>query len=711
MLAPALWAQEAPAVAPGAVVDAASLNRVLAPGTWVSIFGNGFTSTTVTATSVPLPTVLDGVSVEVDDGTQTRQAPLLFVSPRQINAQLPYDVPPALAVRVRNAAGVSEADTIAIVDRAPRLFTRPTGEPLVFHTDFTLVSEAAPAEPGETLVAYATGLGAVDPPVAAGDVPGEALSKVTTSVGVTVGDRPADVLYAGLAPANVGLYQVNFTVPPALDDGAFEVAVAAGNERSQRNMNLSVRRKPTGPREFYAAPDGTPGGDGAKQRPWDLKTALRPAPAIKPGDTLWLRGGLYGDGKITFESRLAGTADKPIKVRQAAGERATINGGLAIYAPYTWYWGFEVTNTNPGRTAARNAPECVNTYDGSKGVKLINLVLHDCSQGIGFWAAAENGEAYGNLVYYNGYQDTDRGHGHGIYTQNRDGTKTIADNIVFSQFGLGIQAYGSSNAFVQGYEMQGNIVFNNGAISDGANYVDNIMFAIGIPMERIRVEDNCTYHRPDANKGYSRLGWSFSQAMNKDVVVRKNMWIGGISAIEMWNWTNITFTDNTTYSEKSLNAILSMANGQDSKAYTWDNNTYYGSGTFRLGERNQAFGSWKSLTGLDANSRFLSGRPAGLWRIVRPNKYEPGRANIAIYNWDRGDSVAVDVSSILKSGDRYEIRDAQNFYGAPVAAGVYEGSPVSIPMTGLQPAAPVGSVPTAPVHTAPEFGAFILLKK
>jgi uncharacterized protein (TIGR03437 family) len=320
---------------------------------WVSIFGSGFTSGTVTAVSVPLPSVLDGVTVELDDGTQTRQAPLLFVSPRQINAMLPYDVPPTLDVRVRNAAGVSESDKITLIDRAPRLFTRPTGEPLVFHMDFTPVSEAAPAEPGETLVAYATGLGALDVPVAAGDAPGEVLRKVNISIGVNIGGRPADVLYAGLAPGIVGLYQINFTVPPALDDGTFEVAVSAGSERSQADMRVPVRRKPTGPREYYVSPDGTPEGDGTRLRPWDLKTALRPAAAIKPGDKLWLRGGVYGDGKTTFESRLAGVAGKPVIVRQAAGERATINGGLAIYAPYTWYWGFEVTQRAPVRQHVR----------------------------------------------------------------------------------------------------------------------------------------------------------------------------------------------------------------------------------------------------------------------------------------------------------------------------------------------------------------------
>ena len=96
VLAPALWGQEAPSVAPGAVVDAASRSRVLAPGMWVTIYGSGFTSSTVTASSVPLPSALDGVCVELDDGSQTRPAPLLFVSPSQINALLPYDVPHTL---------------------------------------------------------------------------------------------------------------------------------------------------------------------------------------------------------------------------------------------------------------------------------------------------------------------------------------------------------------------------------------------------------------------------------------------------------------------------------------------------------------------------------------------------------------------------------------------------------------------------------------
>ena len=463
------------------------------------------------------------------------------------------------------------------------------------------------------------------------------------------------------------------------------------------------------PRHYYAAPDGSPTGNGSREKPWDIRSALS-AGRVRPGDTIWLRGGAYGSGGV-IESRVSGTGQRPVIVRQAPGERATLNGGLAVRAGHAWYWGFEITNTNPDRGPSREVPSCIDTYEGSAGVKLINLVLHDCNQGVGFWSGAENGSVYGSLIYYNGYQGPRRGHGHGIYTQNRGGAKLIADNIIFSQFGSGIQAYGSSNASVVGYRVEGNILFNNGAISRGATNVDNILFAIGLPMSRIRIENNYTYHTPGGNKGYSRMGWALSDAPNKDVVVRRNYWIGGQAAVELWNWSSVEFRENTCYSHNALSALLSIRPDQSTAAYSWDGNTYWGAGKFRFGARNQDGEKWRRLTGLDRRSRFHAGRPAGAWTFVRPNKYEPGRAHIVIYNWSLADRVRVDVSSVLHQGAGYEIRDAQNFFGKPVAEGVWKGGAIAIPLTGLRPAAPAGSVPAAPRHTAPEFAAFVLLPK
>jgi hypothetical protein len=60
--------------------------------------------------------------------------------------------------------------------------------------------------------------------------------------------------------------------------------------------------------------------------------------------------------------------------------------------------------------------------------------------------------------------------------------------------------------------------------------------------------------------------------------------------------------------------------------------------------------------------------------------------------------------------DRFEVRDAQNYFGPPVAAGTYKGGNISVPMTNLAVAAPVGEVPTPPKPTLPEFGTFVIVK-
>ena len=139
-----------------------------------------------------------------------------------------------------------------------------------------------------------------------------------------------------------------------------------------------------------------------------------------------------------------------------------------------------------------------------------------------------------------------------------------------------------------------------------------------------------------------------------------------------------------------------MTGSQSTANYNWDNNRYFGSGKLRFKGANQGFAGWKSVTGLDRNSTFTSGAPTGVWTFVRPNKYEPGRGNIAIYNWDLRSSVDVDISGVVPAGKQYEVRDAQNFFGAPIASGTYGGGTISIPMTGLTKTRAVGNIPVQP---------------
>lgn len=458
---------------------------------------------------------------------------------------------------------------------------------------------------------------------------------------------------------------------------------------------------------FFAAPNGKPSARGSIEDPWDLATALLQPASIRPGDTVWLRGGEYGSDTKQLASHLTGTAQEPLILRQYPSERATIHGGLAISAPYTWYWGFEVTNGEPDRKTGAVRPECIDAYRGSDGIKLINLVLHDCLQGIGLWADATNAEASGNLIYYNGEAGPDRGVGHAIYTQNEAGIKRFNENIMFDQFDIGFQAYGSRKAFVKGYDLEGNVSFNNGSIY-GAN-VDDILFATASGLDNITLNNNFVYQTPGADRGQSRLGWQFG-GDNGRITATGNYWIGGNTALEMRNWTNVTFTGNVTYAARSLDFLLATA-GKSTARYSLDNNTYYGTGLFNLNGSSLGFSSWKSNTRLDAHSQFHEGRPTGTWVFVRRNRYEPGRANIIVYNWDLKPSVAVNLGAVLKTGERFVVRDAQNYFGAPIAAGAWLDRDVAIPMKDLKKAKPVGVVPVMPAHTAPEFGVFIVSRQ
>lgn len=528
---------------------------------------------------------------------------------------------------------------------------------------------------------------------------------------------------SGTTPAQLSIGAVTTGLAPGTYSDTVTITTpGAGSSTARVKVTLRVGSAAGG--EHYVSTQGSAAGDGSMSHPWDLVTALANPSSVRPGDTVWLRAGTYGTGRDIFRSRLLGVPGAPVIVRPYPGERVIINGWLQAgccdrdphpdAGAYVWFWGLEFASSVKDRTGKPAGPpgwgesQVLDSADTwAPGSKFINNTIHDTRMGISMWTEALDAESCGNVIYNNGFQASDRGHGHGFYIQNDTGTKYVTDNVIFNQFDNGIQAYGSDKAFVRNIVLDGNIVFNNGVIAAGRGEgprADNIVFAGGGGIRGARLLNNYLFHTPQANLGYNELGWN---SQNVDIDAEGNYFMGGFEAVNVGNWQTAVFRNNRVYSHDKYDVMLSTSN--PTSGYAWNNNTYYGAGLFTFNGSGATFDGWQLKSHLDANSSFHPGNPTGVWTMVRPNRYEQGRANIVIYNWDLAGVVAVDLSGVLTRGRRFQIRDAQNFFGAPVLRGTFDGALVQIPMNESAVAAPNGDVPNPAHHTAPQFGAFIVL--
>jgi hypothetical protein len=304
-------------------------------------------------------------------------------------------------------------------------------------------------------------------------------------------------------------------------------------------------------------------------------------------------------------------------------------------------------------------------------VKVINNVIHDQSVGISAWRDAPDSEYYGNIVYYNGWMGPDRAHGHGVYMQNSEGSKTLLENIVFQQFDLGMQFYSTGNSRVDNFYLEGNVVFQSGYLGQAATR--NILLGGGTEAQNPTLIENFTYfptkidHGGENNIGYYPFGEGCS-----NLRMERNTFVSGSIALTLFRCSVANLANNLFYgSQRSF------------RASDYPNNRY-----------------------VDDKSR-----PKGVDIYVRPNRYEEGRANIVVFNWDREDEVAVNLSSAgLREGDLFEIRDVQSYLGCPIATGTYKGETASLSMTSTVVADPIGEINKPPKHTDKEFGVFVVKK-
>jgi uncharacterized protein (TIGR03437 family) len=205
-----------PALFNQGVVEGAgfSQGRPLVPGGIISLFGSNLAPSIGEAATIPLERNLLGTRVRIGN----QDAPLYFVSPGQINAQLPFEaVPGQSVVIVVNVNGrLTTPQLYQISPAQPGIFIGSNGA-AVLDEAFQPVTPQNPARIGRVIQVFANGLGFTDPPVGSGEA-GFA-SGVEIPVSVTIGGVAATVQYAGLAPNFVGLYQVNAVVPEGVPPG------------------------------------------------------------------------------------------------------------------------------------------------------------------------------------------------------------------------------------------------------------------------------------------------------------------------------------------------------------------------------------------------------------------------------------------------------------------------------------------------------------
>ncbi|MEX2303588.1 MAG: IPT/TIG domain-containing protein [Bryobacterales bacterium] len=363
-------ASAAPVVS--AVVNGASfIQGSIAPGTIVSIFGTGLASKTTSASTLPLPNTLDGTSVSIAG----QALPLFFVSPTQINAQMPFQVAAGPAqLLVKDSSGAVTSHTVTVAAGSPALFTSTSdgkGEAIAVHADFTPVKRASLeyALTGETIILFCTGLGLVENFNAAGvSGPSSPLAHTIIKPTIEMDGRPAQITFSGLAPGFVGLYQINVVVPPDVGGDVITTVRVGDAVSNQVTINVAgtytlsenyagiIGYKATGNQfalELSSFRSLSQGRDGGRYRLLNAGAVIDEGTfQIESTETVFLAS---GRSSVTSEA-FVGVMDTLDAGRSFFGLLYDNDSLDKVQDANDWYAGFEVTTVVPQPPAATPPP-------------------------------------------------------------------------------------------------------------------------------------------------------------------------------------------------------------------------------------------------------------------------------------------------------------------------------------------------------------------
>lgn len=392
---------------------------------------------------------------------------------------------------------------------------------------------------------------------------------------------------------------------------------------------------------------------------------------ISPGETVWLRGGTYnGD----YEINIDGTSESPITFEPYEDEQVIINGYLRINGDYVTINGkyqFTVTNLN---ITTRYYP--YNAYpdwmEGGIGVfgtgdKVINCIVHDVTaDAVGLWGTGNTQTLYGCVIYNYGMLNTNRGHGHGVYSNGVNSLMTIKHNAIGNGFELACKIY-CEGTNIDDYTVIENTLFNAGIHGAGPNHKYWNLF-IGsfnsdIVADNETVQGNLTYH----------------------TIVDVTNFIGYNGGI-----TNSSITGN-----KFVGPVSMRVTNED--ALTMTGNIFAG--------------AIQEFTALEyPDNTYVTFENIGNTVHVMPNEYITTAGFVTIYNQAEANTVTVDLTSItgLGAGDTVHIRNVQDFSTDIQTLTLSESKTVDINMQASIRTIAAPTEWTASATTFPRFGCFLV---
>ena len=418
---------------------------------------------------------------------------------------------------------------------------------------------------------------------------------------------------------------------------------------------------------YFVSLTGRSTGAGTLADPWDIATAFNggyPAGTIHAGDTIYLRGGTYGNS-TTYTIKVRGEAGNPVKFSAYPGEHVKIDGALLGASPgyidfacefpeptafeiYDHGWAtrdyYPDTETNPPGVDQGFYP------NQGDGWMLTNLITHDGQGGIYSQQESNGIKFYGCITYNNGWQDAQNGvlngRAHGGYFQNDYLTvhKTIEQCVFGIQFSYGAQVYGET-------PHKYSVDFKDCFFLNSTLYTDS---------EDGSTIDGCWFR---SRNGIRALKSGVVKLNIKNSLFTQHENDGSQAPLQFGYYTSGTVTGNTIVSRYANAIELRTAAGQ-----TWNNNAYYRAAaapTFLRNGSALSFAAWKTATGYDAASICAAGLPAAPIVQIKLNTREAGRGHIHIYNPTLANSVNVDLSGLgYVDGDVIVIRNALDPFNA-----------------------------------------------